>query len=463
MKNIKKQFVIFVEILAVFLLSLHVAFADSSSFTRENSELGCIAREPGSAKFLQNDSVDIKTIGEAAINAWLSWGRKVIDPCLTGQVKNLPAAAYAALAEKHPEKFQPFRIDRQSINSTKKATRVRHQAKRWPTYHYFRFDETILPGFFFDPVAITDNNHLYGNAWTESEETFTNYVATFKYETLALLQEGAASTANKSGTIGGFVLTDPENFLGQAALFHKNKTRLVPRLPGEIHSEVIQLNDPGAALIFSFDEDFNGTIALYDKGRVTPLDFGPEIPFVFFLNMNNQGIISGTTFIDGLGYRGFRFDPKTGLATLLHPLPTEPDAWALDINNRGDILGYSFVSSEIERIGVWNKRGKFDTYFVEGTPEFPTISNSLRFNDNNLIVITNVSSPVSERNNSYLVPKPGVRLNLADLIKNLPPESDSLRWSVSAINNQGNMIGYTLTPDFLLYPFLLEHTDIRGK
>lgn len=463
MKNIRKQWVIFTEIFALFFLSLPVALADSGGFTGKSNELGCIVREPGAAKFLQNDSADIRMIGEAAVNAWLSWGRKVIDPCLTRQVKNIPAAAYSVLAEKYPEKFQPFKIDRQNIGSIKNEAWVRHQAKRWPTYNYFRFDETILPGFFFAPAAIIDNNDLYGNAWMESEETFTNYVAIFKSETLTLLQEGFASTANKRGTIGGFVLTDPENFLGQAALFHKNKTQLIPRLPEEIHSEVIQINDTGAALIFSFDTDFNGTVALYEKGQLRPLDFGPEIPFVFFLNMNNQGIISGTTFIDGLGYRGFRFDPKTGLATLLHPLSTEPDAWALDINNRGDILGYSFVSGGIERIGLWNKRGKFHTYFVEGTPEFPTISNFLRFNDNNLIVITSVSSPVNERNNSYLVPKPGIRVNLTDLIKNLPAESDSLRWNISDINDQGNMIGYTVTPDFLSYPLLLKHPDIRSN
>src|SRR5881392_1789756 len=60
-----------------------------------------------------------------------------------------------------------------------------------------------------------------------------------------------------------------------------------------------------------------------------------------------------------------------------------------------------------ERVGVWDRNGDFKTYFDE------TISSdALLFNDNNLIVIT-----LAPGNNSYLVPKPGVRLNLADLGK----------------------------------------------
>jgi hypothetical protein len=47
--------------------------------------------------------------------------------------------------------------------------------------------------------------------------------------------------------------------------------------------------------------------------------------------------------LPGIGDRGFRFDTRTGKMMQLDPLPTEPDAWALSINYRGDLLGYSFV------------------------------------------------------------------------------------------------------------------------
>jgi hypothetical protein len=99
---------------------------------------------------------------------------------------------------------------------------------------------------------------------------------------------------------------------------------------------------------------------------------------------------------------------------------------------------------------------------VEGTPEFPTISNDLKFNDNNLIVITQVSSPASESGSSYLVPSPGVRLNLADLVADMPPEHGSL-FGIGAINNKGNMIGSTFSPDLSSFNFLLERTGAGNE
>src|SRR5207253_1196777 len=95
-----------------------------------------------------------------------------------------------------------------------------------------------------------------------------------------------------------------------------------------------------------------------------------------------------------------------------------------------------------------------ETYFIEGIPEFPTISNRLVFNDNNQIVVTLVSSPASERGNSYLVPKPGVRLDLAALVENLPPGSAQL-WLILGVNNHGDMIGYGLFGG----TFLLKRED----
>jgi hypothetical protein len=459
MKNIKRQFVVAIGVFATFLLPLHGTLAGPNDFTHDARGSGCILRQPGSAKFLGGGLPDKKVIGEIAVSAHRLRGAKVIDPCLTGQLRNLPTEVYSALAEEHPGKFQPLEAGDQRVVSLKQVTTGK-ASNATPTYHYVWLDGAVPPGFlFFDPTAITNGSSVYGNAY---DEAGISHVSVFKHGILTVLQEGYANTANQGGTVGGWVLTDPENFFGQAALFRGSEVQLVPRLPGEIHSEVVQINDPSVALIFSLDENFNGTMALYDGTKVTPVDFGPNIPFAFFLSMNNRGIISGTTFIDGLGYRGFRFDPGTGLSTLLEPLPTEPHALALGINNRGDILGYSFVFSATERIGVWDGQGKFHTYFVEGTPEFPTLSNSLKFNDNNLIVITRVSNPASERNKSYLVPKPGVRLSLADLVEGMPPEHGSL-WLVEAVNNYGNMFGLTLTPDFLSFSFLLERTGARGE
>ena len=303
----------------------------------------------------------------------------------------------------------------------------------------------------FTSGVITNSGRIYGEAYDEIN--FFPHIAAYAQGVLTVFQYPQPTfvyAVNEEGTVGGSVVTDTVNFYQQAALFRGDHVELIPRLPGEITSWVTALNDPGMALVLSFDVSSQRTVVLYDHGKLTPLDFGPNITDSFFLHINNQGIISGTTFQSLTSqFRGFRFDYRTGKTTLLDPLPTEPNSWALGINNRGDVLGYSFISGGLERIGVWDKKEEFNTYFVEGTPEFPTVSNSLLFNDNNLIVITNTTD-----NTSYLVPKPGVRLNLADLVENLPSGQNVAY--ILDMNNPGNMIGFSAINFNITDMFLLE-------
>jgi len=319
-------------------------------------------------------------------------------------------------------------------------------------YRYVSLAQVELPsGFlFWFPVAIDDRGRIYGFALTCATATcdsLRSYIAVYADGAVTVRQPGIVYAANARGTIGGSVQIDPENFIQQAALFHGDQVELVPPQPGEVTSFVTALNDAGMALVTSYDAAGQPTYVLYKNGQATPLDFGLQV--FGYLRINNQGIISGTAYtLPEFSFHGFRFDTRTGETTPLAPLPTEPDAWALAINNRGDVLGYSFVAAGLERIGVWDRDAEFTTYFVEGTPAFPTISNNLLFNDNNLIVITDVSNPASERGTSYLVPKPGVRLNLADLVENLPVGQNLD--SITAMNNRGNMIGSSSTDDFLL-------------
>src|SRR5262249_14941706 len=206
---------------------------------------------------------------------------------------------------------------------------------------------------------------------------------------------GSVNTVNAGGTAGGSVL-DPQTFTLNAALLRKDAVEPVPPQPGELFAVAFSLNDSNAALVASFDGLIESYV-LYRNGHTTLLDFGPAVTNpVFSLgttvgkrSLNNQGIIAGTSGDPFVDARAFRFDPGTGNATLLDPLPTESLSWGIGINSRGDVLGYSFVSAGLERIGVWDRGGNFTTYFVEGTVQFPTISNGLVFNDNNLIVITN--------------------------------------------------------------------------
>jgi hypothetical protein len=322
-------------------------------------------------------------------------------------------------------------------------------------YRYVSLDQAQLPPGFnlFQPIAINDSGLIYGVAFDESS---TQYVAVYKRGVVTILSAGLPNAVNEGGTVGGFVLDDLVNFTRQAALFRGNKVKLIPRQSSEeVSSTVDDLNDSGAALVTTRDNSYNFTSLLYKKSQATPLDFGPTITSPFFLHINNETTISGTTSASG-NFRGFRFDTRTSKTTQLNPLSTDTDSRAWDINNNGKVLGDSFKEG-IQRIGVWDSKGKFNTYFVEGTLEFPTISNSLVFNDKNLIVITFVTSPVSEEGASYLVPKPGVRLNLAGLVKNMPPDQNL--FTILDINNKGDMVGLSVKDFTIQDAFLLERYD----
>jgi hypothetical protein len=54
---------------------------------------------------------------------------------------------------------------------------------------------------------------------------------------------------------------------------------------------------------------------------------------------------------------------------------------------------------------------------------------------------------------SYIVPRPGVRLDLADLVENLPPGQNLA--VILGINNHGDMIGLG---DFLLERVMRSNT-----
>ena len=325
-------------------------------------------------------------------------------------------------------------------------------------YRYVSLDDKAPPGFaLFSPGAINNGGRVAGSVYNcDDVSCFDYHVAIYKDGVVTVLQPGTGDRINAGGTIGGTVVLDPDpnNLRSQAALFRGNQVDPIQPQPGEFTSFIIALNDPGTALVESFDKTFTKvTNVLYKKGNATVLDFGPTVTNPSFLSLNNQGLIAGRTGDSFDGARGFRFDTRTSETTLLNPLPTDTLAWGLDINSRGDVLGYSFVDSSPyhENIGVWGRNGHFKTYFTETVN-----SNRLVFNDNDLIVITSVVGPAEYFENSYLVPKPGVRLNLADLVENLPLGAQ-LSYILD-INNKGDMIGINFSGVGGFY-FLLKRLD----
>jgi len=320
-------------------------------------------------------------------------------------------------------------------------------------YAYVSLDDAKPPDSLgVDYFKVTNDHAAYGTSYVCDDVTCVPSIVVYRQGRTTVLQGGMfGNTANERGTVGGFVVTDPNTFATQAAVFDGKSLQLVPRLPDELSSQVLKVTDSGIVLVESDDASGHASFLLRQNGHTTPLDLGADQSF--FVTVNESGVVAGTQSHIGPNNhyvsRAFRYDPRSGVLQTLEPLATEPDAWGVGVNSAGDVLGYSFIASGRERIGYWQGT-EFRTSFVEGTPEFPTVSNWLRWNDAGLIVITDTTD-----GNSYIVPRPGVRLNLADLTTGLPAWT-----SIRAVNDSGDILGQGGASRYdYEHTFLLERTS----
>jgi hypothetical protein len=244
-----------------------------------------------------------------------------------------------------------------------------------------------------------------------------------------LAEDFLVNDVNSRGDAGGCT-TDPVTFEGQAGVVRVNGTlELIPPLPGEMSSCVSRVSDSGVAFVASTDPDFVTSVYVFDRGRIRPF----PVLNVTVNDINDHAQIAGIQFTNP--NRAYRFDARAQTTTILQPVAPDPESWGFAINRQGEVLGTSFdFDGTIQRIGKWNRKNEFETSLVGGTgnPAFPVISNSVHWNEQGLIVVSN-----TDDGNAYLVPSPGVRLNLADLVKN-PPVATSLQ--VIAVNKRADIV-----------------------
>lgn len=318
-------------------------------------------------------------------------------------------------------------------------------------YRLVSFNDALVPDVeMFDAVGITDDRRIYGTAYSCDANGCFPSVTVYQSGKLTILHGGITHAINSFGLVGGS-LYDPVKEAEQAAVFTGRHVRLIPRLPGETTSYVVGITNVGTALVQSVNEADVPQFYLYDAhSRIMPIDFGPGHT-VDGLSINDDNIIAGTIARPGSPDRAFRYDATSRVMTTLDPIRADPNSWGQAINRRDDVLGYSWGAG-LERIGVWRHQ-KFQTYFVEGTPEFPTISKNLLWNRNGLIVITNSRNDL----NSYLVPEPNVRIKVSDQTGVLPA------WTlVKGINAKGDLIG-SAGPSYGVadFDFFLERIKVR--
>jgi hypothetical protein len=288
-----------------------------------------------------------------------------------------------------------------------------------------------LDGWF--PRGLTPQGEVIGQAFDCNDDFTVCRQFVLKRRTngefTVLEEDFVVNDVNSRGDSGGCT-TDPVNFEGQAGIVRANGTlELIPPLPGEMSSCVSRVSDSGVAFVASTDPNFVTSVYVFDRGRRRPF----PVLDVTVDDINDHAEIAGTQFTPDV--RAYRFDARTQTTTILQPVAPDPASSGFGINRQGEVLGTSFdFDGTIQRIGKWSRKNEFETSLIGGTGNaaFPVISNSVTWNEQGLIVLSN-----TDDGNAYLVPSPGVRLNLADLVKNGPVAS-SLQ--VLAVNDRADIV-----------------------
>lgn len=412
--------------------------------------LGCILREPGvPARFVASRALTREDIAQEVRADRALRRSPLIDGCRLGLRREIDAASYARLASRRPDRFAPLAAsDLERWNPERAAGAA---AKNWMFADLTA--ATSSDTSFFAPAVPLGREGVLGTLFAFDG---AQQVAVFRDGRFVVYGEGFAGAVNAAGLVGGGVLVDPDAFIVQAALFRPGQRWLIPMLPNAVFSVVLAVADDGLALVqHDLAEPPETVLTTWDGRQHRAVDFGPDVPYAFFVAMNGNGQISGTTQRDG-HFIGFRHDIRSGQTLLLAPLPAEPEAFALGINRRGDVVGYSFVWSDIERIGTWDARGVFTVRIVQGIPDRPTLSNWLAINDAGLIAISSVSYPPQERGRAYAVPPAGGRIDLSAAVAGWPPALAVGR--IYALDDLWQMLGWGTDPDSASFfvDFLLQ-------
>ncbi len=316
------------------------------------------------------------------------------------------------------------------LDSTEPTTEVAdaESALKPGKLRYQQIDITFAPPEydFWSPTGLSDDGIVFGTGLDCTDDfSFCSFdlLKVDRKGVFSVVLEGfSPSEVNGSGDVGGCVLDDEAGTAQAAVLRSNGRLVLIPKQPGELSSCIVQLSDAEVAVVNSVDEALNFSQYVFRNNQAYPLPGDVQV-----MDVNDRGEVAGVIVTDA-GQRAFRFDSRTQTNTLLEPVAADPHSWGLGINKAGEVLGYSFEFGATERIGKWNKRNRFEVHFVEGTPEFPTVSNQLNWNEDGFIVVSNAPTD----GQTYVIPKPGVRLNLADLVEDAEVPSTLVALDVNA-------------------------------
>lgn len=290
-------------------------------------------------------------------------------------------------------------------------------------YQYIPLDPTAPAGCqYFNPIALDQSSRVYGT----TDCNGSTFVARYENGRTIIISGDVSgysfTTGNHHGILGAF--TFDSQGVNRASLFIGGHIGIIPGVPAQNGSLVTAISDSGIALIgSSVPPDGRPVDVLYRNGLIKRVD--SNITGGAAYGLNDFGVLAGN------GIHGsYRYNPWFHNYTDLNPLAgTFPKVFS--IHDNGDILGYSLTIAGPNHIGVW--KGKVFSDYVSVN------SNDIRillWNESGLIVETYATYPPSDYG-GFLIPKPGKRLKLADLVPGLPNWTDILD-----VNERGDLVGY---------------------
>jgi uncharacterized repeat protein (TIGR01451 family) len=242
----------------------------------------------------------------------------------------------------------------------------------------------------------------------------TSYVVTPLQGIESQYGDNLLTAINATGTIAGDSWTLDSY---KAAIWDDTGAarELFPGSPYE--SLAYDINSKGQVLLFG--------PSIWDNGVVTPVPVtvgsGPlDGPLAF----NDAGQVVGTGyFAVGTGFQRHALIVTNGVTTDLGVLPGATTSWANDINNSGDVVGYSYATYALRRATLWRNGSIIDLGVLPGQSE----STAEDINDHGRVVGTSGGRLFTWEN--------GVMTDLGTIAANTA-------MIARAINNNGDIVGY---------------------
>ena len=280
-----------------------------------------------------------------------------------------------------------------------------------------------------------------------------------------LNNRGTLTGAADTRTVDPYCLDSPDCDAAHAFQWQNGVTTDLGTLPGGIGSQVNWISTDGlmAGISDNGQQDpLNPALpqihaVLWQHGGMTDLGTLPEGGYLSWPNaVNNRGEIVGyayNTILDpnslyGYGYQSRAFYWKNGVMQDLGTLGTGTDAVALVINERGQVLGVSYVDSNPSafcsgvQIGFTFTTGSFLWDKKNGMQNIGTLGGTctVAYDLNNRGQVVGQSSQVGDPTNVGFV------WDRATGIKQLPTAAN-LYGGANAINDEGKVVGQGDGPD----------------